>query len=96
MSTVELPHACENMLAAVRDSRIPVVYYSKFREYGILIDGGPATLLMEYCPWDGTKLPRSLRNEYFDLVHGMGLELESKNLPREFTSDEWWRTRGID
>jgi hypothetical protein len=81
------------MVNALSDDRIPVVYEPRFREYGVLVDRGPAFQLLFYCPWDGAELPPSLRDEFFDIIHERGLELESDELPSEFRSDEWWQDR---
>ena len=47
-----------------------LVHYSdKFKEYGIIIhDGGSSISVIHYCPWCGEKLPKSVRDQYFDEV----------------------------
>ncbi len=41
-----------------------VTYSKKLDEYGIIIhDGGASYILINYCPWCGTKLPDSEREE---------------------------------
>ena len=38
-------------------------YNERFDEYGLIIhDGGSSALLIQFCPWCGTKLPESKRN----------------------------------
>lgn len=91
---VPLPHGCEAMQRAVLDDRVPLVYVGRFREFGLLVDGGPVVDTIEYCPWCGERLPRSLRDEYFDLLEDLGLEVEDTEVPLELRSDAWWRMRG--
>lgn len=46
-----------------------IKYSSKFDEYGIPIyDGGTSYILIHYCPWCGTKLPKSKRADDIDDV----------------------------
>jgi hypothetical protein len=79
------------MLNALVDERIPLVYQSKFREFGLSVAGGPAIQVITHCPWDGSPLPDSLRDEFFDQLEARGLELDSEDLPPEFLDDAWWR-----
>jgi hypothetical protein len=81
------------MALALGDSRIPVIYLPKFREYGLGADADPVMQIISHCPWCGAKLPSSLRNEFFDELDRMGLEPESPDLPLQFRSDAWWRLR---
>ncbi len=45
-----------------------LIYYSeKINEHGIIIhDGGTAYSVIQHCPWCGTKLPESKRDEISD------------------------------
>lgn len=86
------PHLCEGMARALADPDIPLVYNDKFREYGIPVqDGGSSVMLIKYCPFCGTKLPDSLRDEWFDRLDELGLEPESPELPLDMRSGAWWR-----
>jgi uncharacterized protein DUF6980 len=85
-------HCCDTMRRQLADGDVAIVPISKFREYGIgLLDGTPAFQLITYCPWCGTKLPSSLRDEWFDSVEGLGFEAGDKRIPVEFLSDAWWK-----
>jgi hypothetical protein len=72
-------------------------YSPHFREYYINIKaefGGAAVHLIFYCPWCGTKLPSSLRAEFFatfEKVFGIHYgDIKSKaKIPSEFKSDKW-------
>ena len=48
-----------------------VIYYSsKFNEYGLIVhDGESSSIEISYCPWCGTKLPMSKRDEIYGLIH---------------------------
>lgn len=88
------PHLCEGMERALADPDIPLVYNDKFREYGIAIqDGGSSVVIIEFCPFSGTKLPESLRDEWFDRLDQLGLEPDSPELPLDMRSGAWWRRK---
>ena len=93
MESVQLPHDCAGMTAAMRDPRVPISYLPKFREFGIEIDDGRVVQVIEFCPWCGHELPTSLRDAYFDELDRLGLEPESSGLPLDLRSDAWWRMR---
>ena len=44
-----------------------LVYYSaRLREYGLIVhDGGSSCILIQHCPWCGTRLPESRRDELY-------------------------------
>jgi hypothetical protein len=92
---VALPHECAGMVAAVADPRVPLTYFPKFREFRILVDGGPIVQSIEFCPWCGGRLPTSLRDGYFDHLERLGLEPESSELPVDLRSDAWWRMKNL-
>jgi len=52
-----------------------VIYWSPpFDEYGLIIhDGGASYIVLEHCPWCGTKLPESKRDVWFSELQGLGL-----------------------
>lgn len=66
-------HCCEQMTNRVNhrceqhpdvfDCADNLIYYSEqSNEYGIIVhDGGSSFILVNYCPWCGTKLPKSAR-----------------------------------
>lgn len=85
----------------LNDARIPVQYYPISREYGIPLKGSSAIQLLSYCPWCGKKLPKSLRDEYFDILekeYGLDnydIDDHPERIPEEFKSDEWWKKRSL-
>lgn len=87
------PHACEGMMVALNEPDTPVDYYDRLREYGIyILDGTADRLIFQFCPWCGTELPRSLRDEWFEIIRSLGLETKDK-LPRDLRGGMWWRER---
>lgn len=72
-------------------------YIPKFREFGVVIDdGGTSVINLDFCPFTGSKLPSSLRNEWFDIAEGQGWLLDgpdSPDVPEEFKSDVWWSAK---
>jgi hypothetical protein len=86
------PHHCPDMLAALADADVPIVYNDKFREYGLrILDGGSAVLLIRHCPWCGKELPSSLRDEWFDELERRGLRPDDPDIPEDLRSGAWWR-----
>ncbi len=70
-------------------------YVAKFNEYGIGIRGSDiGSITIEYCPWCGTKLPPSHREEWFRIViDDLGLEPDDPKVPAEMHSELWWQLR---
>jgi hypothetical protein len=88
-------HCCGAMTRFVEDDETAVVYFRRFREYGIsVLDGGESMIVIAFCPWCGTKLPASLRDEWSDAIERLGFEPGDERIPVEFHSDAWWRGRG--
>lgn len=100
MSADYVVHCCEELARELDDSRVPIRYNDKIREYGIQLhdDFGPTGVsdTMYFCPWCGTTLPTSLRDEWFDriLVVNPDFELFDEP-PPEFRDGGWWRSQGL-
>jgi hypothetical protein len=90
-SPTHLPHACPQIVAAIADSRVPLTYLPRVREYGLDLEGGVAIQEIYFCPFCGTKLPGSLRDAWFERLDELALEPEAPQLPIELQSDAWWR-----
>ena len=89
-------HHCEQLDQAVADERLPVTYLARFREWGIRYVDGLSILTLRFCPWDGEKLPGSVRDEFFRrLWDELGLEIEDPAVPEEMRSDRWWKEAGL-
>lgn len=75
-------HCCDEMEAHLADSDIPIQYAPRFREYGLkILDGGSAKQLIHFCPWCGSRLPKSLRDEWFERLERLGLDPEDSRVP---------------
>ena len=93
---------CQDMEIFINDERDPIKYNPVFREYYIDIIASHNIITFSYCPWCGVKLPKILRNDFFNI-----LEKEAKivinifevkdnpKIPEEFKTDEWWKKRGL-
>ena len=69
-----------------------ITYSDKFDEYGLIIhDGGTSYILINYCPWCGSKLSESKRDLWFKTLEKLGFdEPLEQNIPEEFKSDKWY------
>ena len=85
---------CEQHSGAWACADALVGYLPKFNEYGLIIhDGGTSISLIQYCPWCGTKLPQSKRNEWFDTLEALGFDNPSEQeIPSKFNSNEWYES----
>lgn len=92
----------------LEDIRIPIQYAPSYREYDILmLENGNCRKNMlavqgiDYCPWCSKKLPKSLRNKWFEMLEknydldDPDSEEQEKLVPEEFKTDEWWKKRGL-
>ena len=87
---------CPDMKTAVEDSTMPLVFNERFREFGIrILDGGTSYLLIQYCPWCGTRLASSLRDVWFDRLNELGIEPDGVDVPRDMLTDAWWKKEGL-
>jgi hypothetical protein len=97
MKVKNMPHFCCNEMGFFMDQKeIGLVYIDKYREYGFEYrDGGGSFQLIRFCPWCGSKLPNSLRDEWFDRLKIIGIDdpLVSK-IPEIYQTSAWWRRAG--
>lgn len=87
-------HCCESMEYYINQEDGIVTYVPKFREFGIPVhDGGSSYIVVDYCPWCGSNLPTSLRNEWFDILDNLEMEPDDASIPGEMKSDGWWKKK---
>ena len=73
-----------------------VVYFSaRFREYGLPVKNSEkiasSYITIDYCPWCGTKLPESKRDEWFDELEKLGYESPfEQDIPSDYQSEKWY------
>ena len=99
-----MKHCCEQMRSQI-DLRCDlhadafecpdhlINYSEKFNEYGIIIhDGGTSSITINFCPWCGSKLPDSKRDQWFDELEKLGYENPfEQEIPEKYKSGEWYR-----
>lgn len=90
---------CTDLAAALCDERISIKYEPRLREYWLVAKEKDMTIT--FCPWCGHKLPKELRNEFFEEIE-LVLDKNEVNIwdtkakiPPEFKTDEWWKKRGL-
>jgi len=71
-----------------------VGYSARFDEYGIWVRTGEDAraygwLEIAFCPWCGSTLPASRREQWFDRLRG--LHLEPEQAPAEMEHYGWWQ-----
>ncbi|NQY42017.1 MAG: hypothetical protein HRT87_01565 [Legionellales bacterium] len=101
---------CEQMRIQIEDNRVALTYNSIDRNYSILViswlmpkneihelkDIIAARQKIEHCPWCGKKLPKDLRDEWYNTLVDLGYnEPYERKIPEEFKTDEWWIKRGL-
>lgn len=98
-------HCCENMKeniefkCSVHDNAFDcpdclISYNDKWDQYGVIIhDGGKSSILINYCPWCGKKLPESKRDLWFDKLEALGYENPFlEEIPEIFETGQWYES----
>ncbi len=93
-------YCCGALQYEAEDKYCPVEYNPKWREYTIRDFRSTSKSLMLFCPNCGTRLPSSLRDEWFDVLENeYGLEEplheDKGKVPEGFWIDQWWKERGL-
>src|SRR5258708_2800309 len=94
------PHCCLTMDAELSKDGAVLYYSPRYREYGVKLPKSSGGILMDYCMFCGKKLPKSVSDEWFEILEKeYGLERpltgDKKKVPKEFVTDEWWKKRGL-
>ncbi|HEY1189121.1 MAG TPA: hypothetical protein VGE74_15815 [Gemmata sp.] len=55
-----------------------------------------ARLGIRFCPWCGTRLPASLRDEWFAELERHGIDPSAGEVPAAFRSSAWWAGAGAE
>jgi len=90
-------HCCETMSKHLQNRRVQIGYSPRVREYFIRLaydvpdDSLRPVQLIQFCPWCGSKLPTSLRDEWCERMEALGLEPLMDQAPPELATDTWWR-----
>ncbi|AIL64644.1 hypothetical protein NOVO_01210 [Rickettsiales bacterium Ac37b] len=92
---------CGNMEYYVKENK-EITYDIHLRYYGLKLaddDSGTVQQLF-YCPWCGTKLPKSLELKWVQVLNEEynikdPIFDDADKIPSEFYTDEWWKKRDI-
>lgn len=77
------PNRIVDWIASWSEYRIPVPY------------DGYASTILRFCPWCGSSLPRSRKEEWYQTVYELGFtDPGEQDIPAAFNSDSWWRNGG--
>lgn len=74
-----------------------IAYIDQYDEYGIPIrDGSGSYWKIDNCPWCGSKLPESKREQWIKKLRGLGFDpfSEYDRIPVEYKSSRWYREGG--
>ena len=104
-------YCCELMQEYLDEKKVGIYYNPIIRGYYICLRGIKNGKHIIYnCPWCGNKLPKSLLDEYLEILEnefgiltspytGMhyetGKEDIEKSIPEEFKTNEWWKKRAL-
>jgi len=94
-------YCCHAMEQEINDPRVFINYNPKYREYYINTTSKHVIRIIDNCPWCGKKLPKNLRNEWFDILekeYNLDNPWDEKQallVPEEFKTDEWWKKRKL-
>ena len=102
---------CKSISKIINSNEFPIRYNPKYREYSLRLlfffEGlneqyissvihTSTIYLIQYCPFCGSSLPSSLRDEWFDTLEKMGFEDPwEQDVPEEYKSDAWWKEKGL-
>jgi hypothetical protein len=76
----------------LRNGTNGVEFVPRFREYGITVPGQSESItLIEFCPWCGTRLPSSLRKQWFEQIDRLGIDETKDPIPRKLRSSTWYQ-----
>lgn len=93
-----MKYCCELMQTNLEDGRVMIGYDESFRRYYIPLSWPhKSTQGISFCPWCGSKLPKALNDEWFDVLekeYGINDPFK-QNYPSEFATDEWWAKRNL-
>lgn len=93
--TYSTTHCCQQMQANLASQELHLSYISKFREYGIdYADGGSSHQTIQFCPWCGSKLPASLRTQWFEELDAIGVDVDGE-IPQIYSDSEWWIKKSL-
>ena len=95
-------HICKILDEILSGGKAHIDYIPKYREYHVNCKDNPMTSYhLLYCPWCGKKFPKQLRRLWFEILEkeynldDPWSDEQEKLVPKEFTTDEWWKKRSL-
>ena len=99
-------HCCDTMDRILQRGMSALEYSAPIRSYRILeFYKGKVQIIangIRYCPWCGTKLPKSLYDKQEEILENEYKLTDTWEggehydlVPEEFKTDEWWKKRGL-
>lgn len=69
-----------------------ICYNGKIREY-VISPVGHISYTISHCPGCGSKFPKSLREEWFDIIEKLGLNAweDRDKIPKKYQTESWWK-----
>lgn len=97
---------CKQLYEVINDKCGSLQYSSTLREYWVrliddydelgIISNNIAIQLIYFCPFCGTRLPESLRDQWVNELEALGFdEPFDQDIPSDYTSGAWWKNRSI-
>lgn len=87
----DLEHVCSQHRDRFSCPDALVSYTAKFDEFGLIVhDGARSEVRIAYCPWCGTRLPDSRRDQWFAELERRGIDPLAGTIPVEFENDAWF------
>ena len=92
---------CEQMQFHIYEKEKIIYYGTNFREYAIKVTinkNNDSFVLQDikFCPFCGKKLPKDLRDEWFEELKKLDFDDPlQQNIPEEFKDDTWWKNRKL-
>jgi hypothetical protein len=98
-------YCCEKLSRILFPQRM-IAYRAKYRDYGLFTSSEKNTVdILYFCPFCGKKFPPDLYDKYYEVLEELGVDFSDSKapsdewvesqIPVEFHSDEWWRSRGL-
>ena len=95
MMTSQIQHLCPDHPDLFDCPDVLITYTAQFDEYGLIIhDGGSSCITISFCPWCGTRLPKSKYERWRDELAALGFDEPSEQaIPDAYNTDAWYREK---
>lgn len=87
---------CDELKRVLLQGQAALAYNDEIRELQIFNKCYQWIIPIGYCPFCGSQQPDSLANRWEEeLANLLGPDYSDEDIPSEFLSSLWWRSRGI-